>query len=83
MFQRLEGQSGMDVRKASPLKSLFPVIVITLALVIAILVYIFVLGNHSNFEDNDPKNNPEEASSIKGSNAEVHVSRLSEAAGAY
>ena len=40
------------------LKSTFAVIVIPLELVIAVLIYLYVLGNPANFEGGDPNNHP-------------------------
>jgi biopolymer transport protein ExbB len=40
------------------LKSTFASIVIPLELVIAVLIYLYVLGNPANFEGNDPSNHP-------------------------
>ncbi len=42
----------------SALREAFAAIVILLAITIGILIYVFVLGNPSNFEGGDPKNNP-------------------------
>lgn len=43
---------------SSPLKELFATLVIVLAITIGILIYVFILGNPSNFEGGNPKNNP-------------------------
>ena len=43
---------------ADSLKSGFAATVIPVLIVIAILIYLFVLGNPANFADNDPKNHP-------------------------
>lgn len=40
------------------LKSVFAAIVIPLELVIAVLIYLYVLGNPANFEGGDPNNHP-------------------------
>src|SRR5688572_33103711 len=40
------------------LKSTFAAIVIPLEIVIAFLIYIYVLGNPANFEGGDPSNHP-------------------------
>jgi biopolymer transport protein ExbB len=42
--------------KSSSFASLFAGLVIVLALVVAVLIYIFVMGNESNFAGNDPVN---------------------------
>ena len=39
-------------------KSIMVAIVIPVAFVVAVLFYMFVLGNPSNFQDNDPEKNP-------------------------
>src|SRR5687767_11954082 len=43
---------------ADSLKSTFAAIVIPLEIVIAFLIYFFILGNPANFEGNDPNNHP-------------------------
>lgn len=43
---------------ADSLKSTFAAIVIPLEIVIAILIYLYVLGNPDNFEGGDPNNHP-------------------------
>ena len=40
------------------LKSLFAAVVIPLEITLAILVYVFVLGNPENFQGSDPANHP-------------------------
>src|SRR5688572_24866996 len=40
------------------LKSVFSAVVIPIEVLIAILIYIFVLGDPSNFQGNDPANHP-------------------------
>jgi biopolymer transport protein ExbB len=40
------------------LKSVFAAVVIPVEIVIAILIYMFVLGNPANFVDNNPENHP-------------------------
>ena len=40
------------------LKSTFAAIVIPLEIVIAVLIYLYVLGNPANFEGGDPNNHP-------------------------
>ncbi len=42
----------------SALREAFAAIVILVAITIGILIYVFILGNPSNFEGGDPKNNP-------------------------
>ncbi len=42
----------------SALREAFAAIVILVAITVGILIYVFVLGNPSNFEGGDPKNNP-------------------------
>ncbi len=42
----------------SALREAFAAIVILVAITMGILIYVFVLGNPSNFEGGDPKNNP-------------------------
>ena len=54
----LDAQGERQVKKANPLKNLFPVLVFVGSLVLAILIYLYVLGNPSNFQDNDPNNQP-------------------------
>lgn len=46
------------VEKGNGLSSMFASITIPLCLVVGILIYVFVLGNPSNFEGNDPTNHP-------------------------
>jgi biopolymer transport protein ExbB len=43
---------------ADSLKSTFSAIVIPLEIVIAVLIYLYVLGNPANFEGGDPNNHP-------------------------
>ena len=45
-------------RKESKAKSAFASFAIPVLVVVGICIYIFVLGNPSNFEGNDPKNHP-------------------------
>jgi biopolymer transport protein ExbB len=44
--------------KESPLKSFFAGIVIVLVFIVALLVFLFVMGNPGNFEGGDPNNHP-------------------------
>jgi biopolymer transport protein ExbB len=46
--------SNQQQKSGSDLSSMFPYIAIPLALVIGVIIYMFVLGNPANFEDNDP-----------------------------
>ncbi|GHA67468.1 MotA/TolQ/ExbB proton channel family protein [Pontibacter akesuensis] len=45
-------------QKTSPVGSLFASIVIPVALIASVLIYMFVLGNPSNFQGGDPANHP-------------------------
>lgn len=46
--------SNQQQKSGSDFSSIFPYIAIPLALVIGVIIYMFVLGNPANFEDNDP-----------------------------
>lgn len=63
-FESNIGGDDVQVKKASPLKSLFPVLVIVLALVIAELVFHKIFGDPSNFQGNDPANDPLEGNML-------------------
>lgn len=47
-----------QVSSVSGLKTMFAAIVIPTALIVAVLIYIFILGNPNNFEGGDPANHP-------------------------
>lgn len=51
-------ESDVEVKKANPLKSLFPILVIVLSFAIAELVFHLVFGNGTNFEGGDHDNHP-------------------------
>src|SRR6187431_1011308 len=45
-------------KSAGGMQAAFAAIVIPVAIVVAILLYMFVLGNPANFQDNNPELNP-------------------------
>ncbi|MFN5379516.1 MAG: MotA/TolQ/ExbB proton channel family protein [Bacteroidota bacterium] len=48
------------MEKKTDLSSIFAAIVIPLCLVVAILIFMFILGNPANFIDNNPANHPKQ-----------------------
>ncbi len=54
----MDGEAGQTIKTASPLKNLFPLIVLVIAAILAFAIFYKVLGNPANFEGNDPENHP-------------------------
>lgn len=48
----------MELKKNSPFKSLFATLTIPIVIVVCVLIYMYVLGNPSNFQGGDPNNHP-------------------------
>lgn len=46
--------SKQQQKAGSDLSAIFPYIAIPIALIVSVLIYMYVLGNPGNFEDNDP-----------------------------
>lgn len=53
-----EIKSTTDIQNDSPIKSFFASIVMVLAFVVSVVIYIYVLGNASNFEGGNNANHP-------------------------
>lgn len=50
--------TGLAPKSDNPIKGFFTLGVIILIFIVSILIYMFVLGNGSNFEGGNPENNP-------------------------
>ncbi len=48
------------MQKKTDMSGLFTIIVLVAALIVAVIIYVFVLGNPGNFIDNNPENNPKQ-----------------------
>jgi biopolymer transport protein ExbB len=54
----MKNQASKPTKKPSPLKNLFAGLAIVVILIIAHLIYFFILGHPSHFEGGDPANEP-------------------------